>query len=352
MRLRLRLSLPCCLFCAALVSPSPAGGQVADFQETLRAPLDSKLSRYRPVGRLSGRIRSASADTMLGVMKRWVADFTRIYPDVSIAVESKEALTMIMPALTAETIDLAPMAREALPSEEEAYRRKFGHAPLAIEVTGGTYRTPGKTPALMFFVNKANPLDRLTLAQLDAILSTTRKRGYKDDVRTWGQLGATGEWANAPIHIYGVERPNGIPHFIQLRVMQGGEFKEGLREVPASGPVYFYDRIVQAVAGDPYGIGYGAAVNEKPNTKRVALAAKEGGPYYRGSFEEVVSGKYPLARVTYMYLNPPSTARLDPTIVEFLKFVLSRQGQQEVAQEGVLLPLRADQAARETAKLK
>ena len=339
------------LFWLAAVLSWPAGAQ-NPVQETLKAPLDPRLPVYKASSRkLSGEIRSIGADTMETLMKYWIEDFTRIYPGMHFTMEAKSSLTGV-PALIAGTADIAPMAREPLLSEQQEFEKKFSYGPLSIEVAGGAYRTPSKSPALVFFVNAANPIDKLTLAQLDAILSTARKRGYREDIRTWGQLGVAGEWANAPIDIYSVKQPNGIPHFLQLRIMEGGDFKAGIRELEVGLPVPVLDRIVQSVADDRFGIGYAALANEKPNTKVVALAEKEGRPFYRPTFATVTERKYALARPIYICVKRAPGAHLDPKIVEFMRFVLSRQGQEDVIKEGVMLPLRADAVKRERAKLK
>ena len=321
------------------------------FTETLKAPLDPQIPEYSPVGKLSGEIRSIGADTMDTLMKYWIEDFTKIYPDVHFTVESKGSVTSI-PALTAEKADIAPIAREPFVSESQPFEQKFGYPPYAIEVAGGAFRTPSKSPALVFFVNKSNPISKITLTKLDAMLSSTRRRGYKEDIHRWGQLGLKGEWTDAPINIYGIKKPNGIPFHIELRVMKGGTFKETGKEMDIKGPVPVLERIAQAVADDPYGIGYGALANQKQNTKVLALAEKDHGPYYEPTFEAVVKRQYFLSRPIFVYVNRAPGSPLDPKVAEFLKFVLSLQGQQDVVKEGVLLPLTATRVKQELPKLR
>jgi phosphate transport system substrate-binding protein len=322
-----------------------------EFQETLKAPLDSRLTIYKPVGRLAGNIRIVGADTMETVTQFWIDGFTKLYPDIHITLEAKMVTPGVM-ALINGTADLIPIAREPLPKEEAAFEQKFGRPPFAVEVGGGPFRVPGKSPAIVFYVNQANPINRLTLAQLDAILSSARKRGYKEDITTWGQLGATGEFAKAPIHIYSIKRPNGIPHYVELRVSLGGEFRDTTRELVSDSGTRVLDKVAQSVADDPYGIGYGSLVHMKPNTRALALAEKEGGPYYDPTFENVLSRRYPLSRPIYIYLNRAPAQPLDPTIGEFLKYVLSKQGQEAVVRDGIMLPLSAEAARRELSKLK
>jgi phosphate transport system substrate-binding protein len=306
---------------------------------------------YTPVNGLSGELASVGADTMESLMKLWIEDFNKLYPDVHFTMESKASGTA-GPALTAGKAQLGPVAREMLPAEEEAFKQKYGYEPLPIAVAGGSYRTPGFTHAIAFFVNRANPISNLTYAQLDAIFSTTRRRGYKKDIKTWGQLGLTGEWANAPIHLYGLIRPNGIAHFLQLRILQGGDYKQGIQEYTTVGSLAALDAITQEIGKDRLGMGYSGFSNLTPDVKAVALAESDSGPHYTGTFQEVVSQKYPLSRFIYIYVNKTPGKPLDPVIREFLKFTLSHQGQEAVLKQGVFLPLPSQVLAAEQAKLK
>ena len=235
-------------------------------KETLHARIDPSLSSYQPVGPLSGEIKSVGADTMETLMKLWTQAFTKYYPDVKFQMEA-EASGTAGPALTAGTAQLGPVAREMLPNEVAPFEQKFGYKPFAVRVAGGSYRTAGKTHAIAFFVNKDNPIQKLTFAQLDAIFSTTRKQGYKEDITKWGGLGLTGEWANAPIRLYGVKRPNGIANFVQERVLEGGEYKDEINEYTTVGSLAALDAITQAIGSDRFGIGYAGFGNLNPKVK-------------------------------------------------------------------------------------
>jgi phosphate transport system substrate-binding protein len=320
------------------------------YHETNHATLEPGIPAYTPVKGLSGELVSVGADTMESLMKLWIEDFDKVYPDVHFTMEAKASGTA-GPALTAGRAQLGPVAREMLPAEEDTFKQKYGYEPLAIAVAGGSYRTPGSTHAIAFFVNRANPISQLTLAQLDAIFSTTRKRGCKEDIKTWGQLGLTGEWANAPIHLYGLIRPNGIAHFLQLRILQGGDYKQGIREYTTVGSLAALDAIAQEIAKDRFGIGYSGFSSLTPDVKAVALAEADGGPYYTGTFQEVVSQEYPLSRFVYIYVNKKPEKPLDPMVREFLKFTLSNQGQEDVIKQGVFLPLPPRLLATQQSKL-
>ena len=341
-----------CLAAATLLAPlSNAQHAVkGEFRETNRAKPFSGVPAYKPAPALTGHLQSVGADTMETLMKYWIEDFQKLYPGVKIDMEAKASGTA-GPALTEGKADLGPVAREMLPAEEQQFEKKFGYKPYAVRVAGGSYRTPGKTHAIAFFVNEKNPIEKLSFAQLDAIFSSTRKRGYKDATK-WGDAGLTGEWADKPIHLWGLIRPNGIAHFLEDRVLNGGQWKSGIEERTTVGSLAALDATNQGVAKDPYAIGYAGFGNTMPGVKTVALAGNSNGPYYKGTFEEVLDQKYPLSRVIYIYVNKAPGQPLDPKAREFLKFVLSAQGQDDVVKEGVFLPLPTAMVKEELAKLK
>jgi phosphate transport system substrate-binding protein len=334
--------------CAALASAQHA--VKGEFKETLHAKADSAYPAYKSSGALSGKLRSVGADTMEALMKLWIDDYEKLNPGVECAMEAQASGTA-GPALTDGTADLGPVAREMLPAEEDAFVAKFHYKPLAIRVAGGSYRTPGKTHAICFWVNKQNPIKQLNFDQIDALFSKTHKRGDADAVK-WGDVGLTGEWATKPVHLWGLIRPNGIAHFLEGRILMFGDWKDGINERTTVGSLAALDAIVQGVAADPYAIGYAGFGNDMPNVKTVALSESKTGPYLRGTFEEVVAQKYPLSRVIYIYINRPPGRPVDPKVRDFLSFVLSRQGQVDVEKEGIFLPLPLPMAKEDLEKLK
>ncbi len=321
-----------------------------EFQETNHAKPVAGIPTYKPVASISGHMQSIGADTMEALMKSWIDDFQKLYPGVKIDMEAKASGTA-GPALSSGKADLGPVAREMLPDEEKEFQTKFGYKPYAVAVAGGSYRTPGKTHAITFFVNEKNPIDKLNYAQIDAIFSKTRKRGYKEATK-WGDVGATGEWADKPIHLWGLIRPNGIAHFLEDRILDGGEWKSGIQERTTVGSLAALDATNQGVAKDPYAIGYAGFGNMMQGVKAVALAKNGGGPYYKGTFDEVLAQKYPLSRVIYIYVNRAPGKPLEPKVREFLRFVLSSQGQNDVVKEGIFLPLPLSMDKEQLAKLK
>jgi phosphate transport system substrate-binding protein len=321
-----------------------------EFQETLHARLDPALASYQPATTVKGEIRSVGADTMEELTKLWIAGFSKVQPGATFTMDAKASGTAV-PALTDGKADIGPCAREVLPPELGPFQKKFGYEPFAVRVASGSYRTPGKTHAIAFLVNKDNPIEKVTFSQLDAVFSTTRRHGGKEDIRTWGQLGLKGEWADKPIALWGLIRPNGIANFIQARVMANGEYKSGINERTTVGSLAALDAIAQGVAADRYAIGYAGFGNLIPGVKAVALAENDGGPYYKGTFDEVVTHTYPLSRHIYVYINRGPNQPIDPKIREFLDYILSKDGQDAVVKEGIFLPLSASAVKQERARL-
>ena len=324
------------------VLPNPSDEPVV--KETLRAPVDPALPVYKPVAHLAGTLESFGSDTMDDLMQPWSAAFHKLYPDVTIHLASK-ASTSVPGALTAGTAQLAPLSRELNPAEIEAFRAKHGASPHETRIALGSYRTPTRTVALTFYVNAANPVSKLNFQQLDAMWCTTRKRGAPANITTWGQLGATGEWASHPVHLVGVLPPDGVPNFISRTICEGGPFREGITTEKNAGNGSVLTRIVQHVVDDPNAIGYAGFHNQLPGTKPVALSVQPAGPYLAGTFDEVRTARYPLTRYINMYTAPPSGGPSDAVVREFLRFILSREGQKIVEEESIFMPLPATVAA-------
>jgi phosphate transport system substrate-binding protein len=250
--------------------------------------------------------------------------------------------------LTSGQVDIGPLARELPPDEVTAFTGAFGYPPTAIRVAGGSYRTPDKALAIAFLVNSANPIARLTFAQIDAIYAKHRLPGIPE-AHTWGDLGLTGDWKDRPIHVWGLVRPGESPHiqvsgnitrFLSERVLGGSEFRDDIGERTTVGAkISAFDAIAEQVAKDPEALGYGGFNNIIPGTKALAIGATEKGPFYSCTFDEVATQRYPLSRVIYFYLNHRPGEKVPAPLLEFVKFVLSRNGQQDVIREGIFLPL-------------
>jgi phosphate transport system substrate-binding protein len=296
-------------------------------------PVDPALPSYQEVPDVSGHINSVGSDTMNNLMTLWSEAFMRMYPGVKVRVESKGSSTA-PPALVEGTAQIGPMSRAMRPGEIEAFEGRYGYEP-----------TPLRTAydALAVYVNKDNPIERLTLAQVDAIFSRSCRRGAKP-VRTWGDLGLAGEWAAHPIVLYGRNSASGTWGLFKEHVLENGDYRDEVREQPGSASV------VQGVTEDRYGIGYSGIGYRTPGVKAVALAERDGGPYSSGSYEDVRTDRYPLHRFLYLYVNKAPRGPLAPQVREFCRLVFSRQGQEVVVADGYL-PLPAEIVMAELRRL-
>lgn len=309
------------------------------------APVDSRITPYKkPLVCPTGVIRIFGAETMAAITLKWTQDFAAVCPGVRFEVKS--GALDVMPALLDGSSDMAPLAREPLRTEEAAFEEKFGYEPFGIEVGGGAFREQHMSPTLVMFVNDANPISRLTLAQLaDAIGDGSHP------VRTWGELGAQGEYKDAPINFYTVEPPNGIPHYLELKTLGRRGFRSDARIMHTKQTTPVMEMEAQAPVDDRFGLSYSYLSFQKPHTKALALADRPGAPFVFPTFETVLDRTYPLSRPIYIWIRKSPGEKLPPAELEFFRFVLSREGQQDFAKEGVLLPLPAPIVRRELRKL-
>jgi phosphate transport system substrate-binding protein len=295
------------------------------------------------------QLNLVGADVMDEITLGWVKLFRKSYPRLSVTMEARASGTG-GPALTEGRAHLAPVGRELLPPEEKAFVDKFGYKPLAIRVATGSLGSLGKTATVVVFVDKDNPIKGLTMPQLDAIYSKTRALGHSD-IRTWGDVGLTGQWASRPIHLYGLKPINGIEQFLKRVLLQGGDYKDGIQFVKGKGFSHAFTVAAEEMAEHPGGLTYALLANLTPNVKVVPLAAKAGEPFVPPNLDNVYSHRYPLSRYVYIFVNKAPGKPLQPKIKEFLKAVLSREGQDVVAKEGVYIPLTPQVVREELAKL-
>jgi phosphate transport system substrate-binding protein len=289
------------------------------------------------------------ADIMDEITLGWIKIFRQAYPRLSVTMEARSSGSGV-PALTAGTADAAPVGREALPAEYDAFVKKFGYEPFRIKVATGSLGSLGKTATSVVLVAKDNPIKGLTFAQLDAMYSTTRKRGAAD-IKTWGDVGLTGEWADRPIHLYGLKPPNGIEQFFKWKVLEDGKWKPGIQNLKGIGFTHAFTVASQDMKTQVGGLTYAMLANVTPDVRVVPLAEKDGDPFIEPTIENVYTHKYPLSRFVYIYLNRKPGTAIPAKTKEFLKLVLSQQGQKVVAEEGVFMPLMPDVVQEELAKL-
>ena len=269
-----------------------------------------------PVGAV--QIKSVGSDTLGDLMRRWADEFTKLNPNVKIEVDSKGSSTA-PPALLAGASQIGPMSRPMRSEEYEPFEKKYGYHPTSIPVA---------VDALAIYVNKDNPIQCLTIAQLDQIFSRTRLWSGGINIATWGDAGLTGDWAAHPISLFGRNSASGTHDTFVDRVLGHGEFKDELKEQPGSAEV------VKMVAEDKYAIGYSGIGYLTGEVRTVPLAATPGDKCYDTSPASTYSGNYPLARYLYIYLNKAPAKPLDPPLLEFVKYILSRDGQTETIKSG------------------
>ncbi len=296
--------------------------------------VDPSLHDYSPVSGVSGNISSVGSDTLANLMTLWAEEYKRFYPNVNIQIQAAGSSTA-PPALTEGTSNLGPMSRRMKSKEIEAFEKRYGYKPIPIRVA---------IDALAVYVNKDNPIEGLTIPQVDAIFSSTRKCGYKEDITKWGQLGLTGSWANRSIQLYGRNSVSGTYGYFKKKALCKGDYKNSVNEQPGSASV------VQSVTASINGIGYSGIGYKTSGVKAVPLAKKEGDKFVEATAENAIHGGYPLSRYLYIYVNKHPNKPLDPLVREFLKMVLSRVGQEVVIKDGYI-PLPAKVAERELAKL-
>jgi phosphate transport system substrate-binding protein len=309
------------------------GGDVCRGADSSAVQIDPKLPAYeKSSGEVSGDIKSVGSDTMAALAQLWAEAFKRNYPDVRIEIESKGSSNAPL-ALVAGTANFGPMSREWDASEIDEFEKKFGYKPTSLRAA---------LDVLAVYVNKDCPLDRLTLQQVDAIFSITRKGGASKDITKWGDLGLTGEWANKPISLYGRNATSGTYRYFKDNAMFRGDFKPTVKEQPGSSAV------VNGVANDRYGIGYSGIGSKTADVKALALDSGKGP--IEAVPQNAYNGTYSMARPLLMSLNYKPGSELDPLRREFIRFILSQDGQREVVKAGYL-PITAAVADKQLLKV-
>ncbi len=294
--------------------------------------VDANLMMYERVGGVSGNLNSIGSDTLNNLMTLWAEGFRAAYPNVNVQIEGKGSSTA-PPALIEGTAQLGPMSRPMKAKEVDAFEKKYGYKPTPIKVA---------IDALAVFVHKDNPVKGLSLTQVDSIFSSTYKRGGKP-AKTWGDVGLTGDWAARPFSLYGRNSASGTYGMFKSITLKKGDYKDTVKEQPGSSSV------VQGVASDLGGIGYSGIGYKTSGVKAVAL--DDGEKVYGPSLENSLSGDYPLARFLYVYVNKKPNEPLDKLTLEFVKFVLSKPGQEIVVKDGYY-PLPATVATEAIGALK
>lgn len=306
---------------ASALLASPAFAQVK---------IDPALIAYRPVEGVSGNIKSVGSDTMNNLMTLWAEGFKKHYPNVQIEIEGKGSSTAPA-ALISGTATFGPMSRAMKDKEIDEFEKKYGYKPTLLR-TG--------LDILAVYVNKDNPIEGMSLQQVDSVFSKTRRGGLETEIRLWGDTGLTGEWANQPISLYGRNAASGTYGYFKEYALFGGDFKDSVKEQPGSSSV------VQGIASDRYAIGYSGIGYKTADVKAIALAPEQGDEFVPAEPEFAYSGEYPLARFLYVYVNHTPGSEMEPLRAEFIRYIFSKDGQEDVIKDGYL-PVPAA-VARET----
>lgn len=328
----------------------------------------SELPAYQPQQKVSGEIRQWGnnyvADSPL--MKWWQDEFKKHHPDVRFT-DNLTTSAVAFSGLITGVADIGQMGRAALWDELQGYQRQYAAEPIELTIATGSYNIPGWTFALAVFTHEDNPINQLTFEQLDGIFGAARTggwngqtwnpavaRGADGNIRTWGQLGLTGEWADKPIKVYGYTPQFHFPDEFSKKVLGGStKFNENIREYvnsarPDGTLELAGDLLMKDLANDRYGIAFTGMPHMKPGTKDIALS-RDGGEFVKLNLHTAQDRSYPLVRDVHAYLH--TGERLTPDVVEFMRFILSREGQELIMKDGKYLPLPAAVAREQLAKL-
>lgn len=292
--------------------------------------VDFSIPEYKKSSGVSGNLSSIGSDTLANLMTLWAEEFKRAYPNVNIQIQAAGSSTA-PPALTESTATLAPMSRKMKSREMAAFEDEFGYKPVAIPVA---------VDALAVYVNKDNPIKGMTIAQVDAIFSSTRKCSNTPDISRWSDVGLTGTWASRGMQLYGRNSVSGTYGYFKKKALCKGDYKNTVNEQPGSASV------VQSVTTSINGIGYSGIGYKTSGVKAVPLSKKAGKPFIPATIQTAAAGKYPLSRYLYVYVNKRPNKPLAPLEKEFIKMVLSQQGQNVVVKDGYIpLPARVVEKA-------
>jgi len=282
--------------------------------------VDPALPEYSPTSGVSGNLSSVGSDTLANLMTLWAEAFKRAYPNVNVQIQAAGSSTA-PPALTEGTSNFGPMSRKMKSKELEAFERRHGYKPTAIPVA---------IDALAVYVHKDNPIKGLTIPQVDAIFSATRKCNYDHDISSWKDAGLTGAWASRSIQIFGRNSVSGTYGYFKKKGLCKGDYKNNVNEQPGSASV------VQSVSASLNSIGYSGIGYKTSGVRALPLAKKSGKEFVDATPDNAIKGSYPLSRFLYVYVNKQPNKPLSPIDREFLKMVLSKEGQEVVVKDGYI----------------
>lgn len=293
--------------------------------------LDPNLPDYNKSSGVSGNVISVGSDTLANLMTLWAEEFKKLYPNVSVQIQAAGSSTA-PPALTEGTSNFGPMSRKMKNKEVAGFETRYGYKPTPVAVA---------IDALAIYVHKDNPIEGMTIPQVDAVFSATRKCGHPQDITRWGQLGLTGAWDNRPLQLYGRNSVSGTYGYFKKVALCKGDYKNNVNEQPGSASV------VQGVTKSINGIGY-SGIGYKTSGVRAVPVSKHGADFTDATPANAVAGAYPLARFLYVYVNKSPNDPLPPLEREFIRMIMSKTGQEVVVKDGYI-PLPARVAGKQLA---
>ncbi|MEE4637195.1 MAG: phosphate ABC transporter substrate-binding protein PstS family protein [Wenzhouxiangella sp.] len=312
----------------AISAVMAAGSAVAQIE------VDPDLPEYVPVSGISGNLSSVGSDTLNNLMTLWAEEFQNIYPNVNIQIQGAGTSTA-PPAMTEGTANFGPMSRRPRESEQQAFEERHGYPMTVLGVA---------VDLLAVYVNRDNPIEGLSIPQVDAIFTETRRCGHPEDITRWGQVGLTGDWTNRDITLYSRNAVSGTYGYFRQHALCDGDFRDSINEQPGSSSV------VQGTAESINGIGYSGIGYATSGVRAIPLSREHGGELVPPTAETAADGSYPLARFLYVAVNKHPNRPLPPLEREFFRMVLSRQGQEVVVRDGYI-PLPATVVERFRAEI-
>jgi len=293
-----------------------------------QSKVDANLPKYKPAAGLSGQIKSVGSDSMNSLMTQWTEKFKEYYKGVRTEVEGQGS-SKAMPALIEGAASFGPMSRDAKANEIADFEKKYGYKPVLL---------PTSIDLLAVYVNRDNPLQSLSMEQVDAIFSSTRKLGG-DSIDNWGQVSLKGDYEKEAIALFGRNAASGTYGFFKEKAMGNGDFRDRVNEQPGS------TAVIASVGENRFAMGYSGIGYKTEAVKPLALSPKKGEPAIEPSEENAYNGKYPLGRFLYLAVNYKPTSKMEPLRKEFIKFVFSREGQEIAVKDGYF-PVDAKTAAK------
>jgi len=297
-------------------------------------PVDPTLPDYHTDQPLSGTLSSVGSDSLEKIMQQWQASFKQHHSGVTLTMKAKGSSTAPKALITGEA-NIGPMSRKMKRKERKAFKAKFGYKPTKIPIAMDT---------LAIYVHKDNPIAGLRFVEIDSIYSNSHKCGKHKDVKTWGDLGLTGKWAKQAIKPYGRSKKSGTHGYIKKRALCNGAYKESVTQEES------FENIISQISASPDGIGYAGMAYQTDQVRILSLAKSKGQKLVQPTIENTLSRHYPLARFLYVYVNKDPKKPLAPLELEFVKMMLSKQGQEIVSKNGYI-PLSAKVVKKTLKKL-